>query len=107
MSRLIVLTTPARAPGYRLAGVETHAVPDVAEAEALISGWLDEGEQALVAVEEALLAALSHELLRRLRRSEVLLHVAIPGQRVGGSARIERLRELMRRGVGPRLEAGG
>ena len=54
-----------------------------------------------------LLAALPEGLLSRLRGSEGLPHVAIPGQLAGGSARVQRLRELVRRRVGLRLEGGG
>lgn len=79
MSQLYVVTRPTLVPGFQLAGVEAFGAEDVETAQELIGAWLDAGESGLLAIDEVLLANMDLDFLKRLRSSETLLHLAIPG----------------------------
>jgi vacuolar-type H+-ATPase subunit F/Vma7 len=79
MGRLVVITTPEVAPGFRLAGVETFAVESGAAAEALLREFLAQGEASLIAVRQELLQALDLRLRRQIETSYRPVVLAIPG----------------------------
>jgi vacuolar-type H+-ATPase subunit F/Vma7 len=79
MSQLFVITRPSLVPGFQLAGVDAHEAEDVETAQDLISGWLDSGEEGLIAIDDGLLAHMDARFLKRLASSEHLLHLPIPG----------------------------
>jgi len=106
VSRLLVLTTPELADGFRLVGVETHAASHAAAAGPLLSAWLDGGEEGLVAIDEGLLAGLEPALLRRLETSERLLSLEIPSALAGRPPRRRRLGEVIQRAIGLRIGVG-
>jgi vacuolar-type H+-ATPase subunit F/Vma7 len=102
MSRLVVVTRPSVAPGYRLAGVETFAAEDAAQAQQIVTRLLDGGENGLLAIDEEWLAGCEHAFRSRLDAADQLPHLAIPsGEPLGpeGAGR-EQLAELIRRAVG-------
>lgn len=103
MSRLVVLTTPDLAPGYRLAGVEAIPVISTGEAAAEVISLVDErGERGVIAVHEPFHAALDRELRRRFDETTEPLVVPLPagepGREDGG--RRERLMQLLWQAVG-------
>ena len=103
MSRLIVLTTPDLAPGYRLAGASTVPVvsTEVATSEliALVDG---RGEGGVIAVHEPFHSALDRELRRRLDETTEPLVVPLPagGPGEGDGGRRERLMKMLWQAVG-------
>jgi len=102
MSEMYVIVRPELLPGFQLAGVEAHPAEDVESAEELISGWLDGGQGGLVAIDDGLLDRMSRGVLRRLRRSNDLFHIAIPGGEPLGEeyTRQRRLADMIRRAIG-------
>jgi vacuolar-type H+-ATPase subunit F/Vma7 len=102
MSQLLVVTRPTLVPGFQLAGVEAYGAPDVESAQELIGAWLDAGETGLLAIDDGLLANMDPGFLKRLRSSETLLHLAIPGgQPLGRTAsRKYRIAQTIRRAIG-------
>ncbi len=101
MSRLLVLTTPELAGGYRLAGVAVREVtsPEVA-AERLEE--LLESEQGVIALHAPYFDALARPLRRRLDTLRAPLVVALPAGTTPEEAedRRERLLRLLRQAVG-------
>uniref|UniRef100_UPI00389A4BB6 V-type ATP synthase subunit F n=1 Tax=Rubrobacter marinus TaxID=2653852 RepID=UPI00389A4BB6 len=101
MSRLIVLTTPDLAPGYRLAGAATVGVASPQEAEATLLELVD-GEGGVIAVHEAYHARLDRELRRRFDETLSPLVVPLPEgeahEAEGG--RRERLLKMLWQAVG-------
>ncbi|MCY7304256.1 MAG: hypothetical protein LH654_14750 [Thermoleophilia bacterium] len=101
MERLIVITTPELADGYRLAGATTVAVEDAAAAQAKLTLLLDE-EEGLVAVHEPWLSAFDPMVRREFERRRRPLVVALPagGTDSAGEERGARLRSLLEHAVG-------
>lgn len=102
MSRLLVITRPELLTGFALAGVEAFAAPDVETAVELIEGWLSSGEDALLAIDDSLLAGMDARTLHRLEAAEHLPFLAIPNG-VGAAQAVfrrKRISELTRRAIG-------
>jgi vacuolar-type H+-ATPase subunit F/Vma7 len=102
LSRLIVVTRPSLVPGFQLAGLEAFAAEDTAAAQRLVTGWLEAGEAALLALDDSLLANFDPALRRRLEAAGQLPYIAIPG---GGPLEPERssrgrITELIRGAIG-------
>ena len=102
MSRLIIVTRPSLAPGFQLAGVETFAADDADAAQKLVTGWLEAGEAALLALDDGLLADFDPAVQRRLEGSDRLPHIAIPGGGPVGpkDSRQRHITDLIRRAIG-------
>jgi len=107
MERLIVITTPESADGYRLGGATTLAVEDAVAAQATLVSLLDK-EQGLVAVHEPWLSAFDPALRRKIECLRRPLVVALPA---GGHDDSEnhgaRLRSLLEQAVGYEITFGG
>jgi vacuolar-type H+-ATPase subunit F/Vma7 len=102
MSRLMVIVRPELTAGFQLAGVSVYGSRTVDTAEDLIHKWLDVGESGLVAIDDGLLEYMEGPLLRRLKASEKLLYIAIPGGWALGpqvSTR-DRIAALIRQAIG-------
>ena len=103
MERLIVLTTPDLAPGYRLAGAATVPVTTREEAATELLSLVDgRGERGVIAVHEPFHSTLDRELRRRFDETTeplvVPLPVGEPGEGDGG--RRERLMKMLWQAVG-------
>ena len=86
MGRLIVITTPERELGYRLAGVTTRALGSAREAEAAVGDLLDAGAGDVIALHEPFFDALAPPLRRRIDALASPLVVALPA---GAEADVE------------------
>jgi vacuolar-type H+-ATPase subunit F/Vma7 len=102
MSRLLIVTHPALVTGFHLAGVEAFAIEDAESAQELIGGWLDDGEEGLLAIDEGLLAHMELTLVKRLQAAAHLPYLAIPGGRPldPADSRRHRIAEMVRRAIG-------
>jgi vacuolar-type H+-ATPase subunit F/Vma7 len=79
MSRLLIITRPALAAGFQLAGVDAYAAHDAAEAQQRIARWLENETSGLLAVDEALLRGFDREFVRRMNAAANLPYLALPG----------------------------
>jgi len=105
LSRLIVLTTPDLADGYRLAGAATVPAGSPQEAEATLRELVDgRGEKGVIAVHEPYHASLDRKLRQRFDETTEPLVVPLPaGDGAGGAAgseRRERLLQMLWQAVG-------
>lgn len=102
MSRLLVVTRPSLVAGFHLTGVDAFPAQDVESAQELIGGWLDTGEEGLLAIDEGLLERMEPAFLKRLQASAHLPYLAIPGGRPLGpeSSRRHRIAEMIRQAIG-------
>jgi len=107
MSRLLVVTTPDLAVGYRLAGATTIEVGSVAQASAVLEELLI-GENGVIAVHAPYFDALPTPLRRRLDSLRIPLVVSLPAgtaaEHVG--ERRQRLLELLRQAIGYEITFG-
>ena len=102
MSHLFIVTRPELVTGFHLAGVDAFAAEDGCRAQAVISEWLETGEEGLVAISETLLAQIEPAFMKRLQASRNLLYLVIPDGpplRPGVSQR-QRIAEMIRRAIG-------
>lgn len=101
MSRLLILTTPELAPGYRLAGAATLEVSSVEAATARLEELLP-NEQGVVALHEPYLHALDRTLRMRLDALRAPLVVPLPSGAgtEGAGERRERLLQMLWQAVG-------
>ena len=104
----MVITTPDRAPGFELAGVETFAVENVTQAETTLEELLTGDEASLIVVRQGLLEAMDAGLQRRVSRSYRPAVIAIPGtvSIVPGQRRQRYISDLLRRAIGFRITFG-
>ena len=105
----MVITTPDLAPGFELAGVETFAVENVDQAEAILVDLLSGDEASLIVVRQGLLEAMGSRLQRQVRRSYRPVVIGIPGGVPTTTADMRRHRyisELIRRAIGFRITFG-
>lgn len=93
MTRLIVLTTPELATGYRLAGASALEVSSPEEASALLEELLPH-ERGVVAVHEPYFHALDQTLRTRLDALRAPLVVPLPAGASAEDARERRQRLL-------------
>lgn len=101
MSRLLVVTTPELALGYRLAGAGTLAVGSPEEAGDAIGALLAE-EEGVIAVHEPFFRELDPRFRLRLDALQRPLVVPLPagGAEEGGAERRERLAQMLWQAVG-------
>ncbi len=103
MIRLIVLTAPDLALGYRLAGAATVAVGSPEEAAEALRELVDEqDERGVIAVHEPYHARLDRKLRRRFDETTEPLVVPLPAGKgaEAGVERKKRLSEMLWRAVG-------
>ncbi len=101
MSRLLVLTTPELAPGYRLAGASALDVSSPEEASARLEELLLH-ERGVVAVHEPYFHALDRTLRTRLDALRAPLVVPLPAgtSAEGAGERRDRLLQMLWQAVG-------
>lgn len=109
MARLVVVTAPEQAAGFRLAGATTEVAGSVAEALAIIQELVEGGEGGVIAVHEPFLKEMDPRMRRRLEGLTNPVVVALPtGVAVEGeNKRRARLTQALRRAVGFRITFPG
>jgi V/A-type H+/Na+-transporting ATPase subunit F len=108
MGRLMVITSSDLAPGFELAGVETFAAEDPAQAQALLRELMAGDEASLIAIRQDFLHGVDGRLQREIDRSYRPLVMAIPGGTpvLPGEERRQYIAELIRRAIGYHITFG-
>lgn len=99
MYKVVVITDPESATGFRLAGSDVLEAEDYHEASQLISILIHEEETGIIAIREDYLANLDNSLFEQIERCYHPVIIPIPAPRKGDevSGYIER---LLRRAIG-------
>ena len=107
MSRLVILTTPALAVGYRLAGAATLQVTTVDEAQLMLEELMV-SEDGVIAVHAPYFHGLPQALRRRLDALSSPLVVPLPAGTTAEQSqdRRQRLLELLHQAVGYEITFG-
>lgn len=102
MSRLLIVTRPELVTGFQLAGVDAFAAEDAANAQRLVTRWLDAHETGLLAVDEQLLAEFDTAVVQRMMASERLPYLALPDGDPGAAPGVahSRIAQLLRQAIG-------
>lgn len=106
MARLIVVTDPDTALGFRLAGVEANEVHGADEAAERLLALLRAKESGIVLYNEAFRSGLSEKDQAALEDSLTPIFFAVPTALAGriGERREEYLARLLRRTIGYQLK---
>ena len=76
--KIAVLTEHESAAGYRLAGLEVFVAADGRAAEKILVRLVQEGDHALIAINEALIPDPYHTVKREMRGRDVPVLLPIP-----------------------------
>ncbi|MFA5843705.1 MAG: V-type ATP synthase subunit F [Coriobacteriia bacterium] len=102
MYRLVVLTDPDTADGFRLAGVDVESASTPQEARAKIAALVDDDASGIVAVNEALLRTIDDRLQKKIDSiyRPIVISLPIREKLETGDAHRAYLARLIRRAVG-------
>jgi len=109
MRKLVVVTKSDEVNGFRLAGINAIGVDDVDTAQRLITSWLANREEILLALDDSLFSNLSEYLIKQIHNSDDLLLVTIPDGPVSGAEayRKKRIYEMIRHANGVQMRFKG
>ena len=101
MPDLVVIATPATAPGFRLGGARTLTASDPQQTVAAVRLVVEDGVAAVVAVHGALWAAVPRLVRERWAKQATPLVITLPDEDGDvAAARDAALRDLLARAVG-------
>jgi V/A-type H+/Na+-transporting ATPase subunit F len=106
MARVVVVTDPETAMGFRLAGIEVLVCRKEDEAQHHLSEFLEKKESGIVMFDESYLSVLPERFLRRLEGSLQPVFVPIPHIQSWreGEKKEEYLARLLRRVIGYQIK---
>jgi V/A-type H+-transporting ATPase subunit F len=102
MYKVVILTDPETADGFRLAGVDVCEVEDVDEARREINRLLEDDKTGILAVNEGFLAGLDERVQQRIESTYRPIVVSLPVKEKLGAVgeRKAFLARLVHRAVG-------
>ena len=102
MAKLMVITGPGAALGFRLGGFEVSEMADDGEIDSLIEEISAEGGYGLLCVEERFHKKISDRVMRRVRKKglPVVLGIEIPEKWEETEAGESHIARLIRRAIG-------
>lgn len=105
MAKIAVITQPAPAAGFALAGVDSYSAATQAEAKKLLLTLLEDSEVGVVAIDAAYLKALDQSTRKRASESQMPVVVALPSgvPTEEGERPSEQIAEMIRRAIGFRI----
>lgn len=99
-----VVSRPALAPGYELAGLAVTRAGDGTAAAEAVRQWMSDAEVGVVLVDEALYGALPRELVARLDREALPVIAPVPAPRWDERSEAETyVMEILRQAIGYRV----
>jgi V/A-type H+-transporting ATPase subunit F len=106
MARVIALTDPETAMGFRLAGIETLVAREADEARRILEELLEKKEPGVVIFDENYLTAIPEKIHKRIEESLKPLFVPVPHVRSWqeGERKEEYLARLLRRAIGYQIK---
>jgi V/A-type H+-transporting ATPase subunit F len=78
MYKVVVLTDPETADGFRLAGVDVHEAEDAEEAKREINRLLEDSDTGILAVNESFLAAIEDRVRQRIEATYRPIVISLP-----------------------------
>jgi V/A-type H+-transporting ATPase subunit F len=102
MYKVVILTDPETAHGFRLAGVDVHSAEDLDEARREINRLLEDSDTGILAVNEGFLAAVDERVRAKIEAMYRPIVVSLPVKEKLGAVgeRKAFLARLVHRAVG-------
>jgi len=109
MKKLVVVTKLDQVNGFHLAGINAIGVNDIGAVQDLISSWLVNREEILLALDDSLFSKLGEDLIDKIYGSNDMLLVTIPDGPVSGAevSRRQRIYEMIRHATGVKIRFKG
>jgi vacuolar-type H+-ATPase subunit F/Vma7 len=109
MKKLIIVSTTDQVKGFRLAGINAIGVDDVVTVEQLVSSWLKNKEEILLAIDDSLFSKISQNLTDQIYHSEHMLLVTIPDGPIScaETSRKHKVFEMIRHATGTQIHFKG
>lgn len=108
MARVVVLSAPGLADGYRLAGCSTVVAPPGPEAAAALRHLAASVDVGVLLVSADLWSSLDERLRGDVEQLARPVVMPIPeGERTPGAARVQLLGEMFQRAIGFRIQISG
>lgn len=109
MKKLVIVTTTDQVKGFRMAGINAIGVDDMDAVNRLISSWLNNKEELLLALDDNLFTQLSKDMVNQIYHSDTMLLVTIPNGPVSGAeaSRKHRIFEMIRHATGTQIKFKG
>ena len=105
MAKIAVITQPAPAAGFALAGVDSYSAASVAEAKKLLLTLMEDSDVGVVAIDAGYWNALDQNTRKRVSDSYMPVIVALPSgvPSEKGERPSEQIAEMIRRAIGFRI----
>jgi len=109
MRRLMVVTKFDQVQGFRLAGISAIGVDHIQDVNELISTWLKNKDEILLALDDSLYVQLDERLISQIHASDDMLIVTIPDGPVTGAeaSRKGRIYDMIRHATGAQIRFKG
>ncbi len=109
MAKLCVITSPALADGFRLAGVEVHPAETAEAARSVLASLVRREEVGMVAVDATYYESLDARTRTRLERQypPVVIAIPAPTRAAPGERRAHYIHELIQRAIGVKVTIRG
>jgi len=109
MRRLMVVTKFDQVQGFRLAGISAIGVDHIQDVNELISTWLKNKDEILLALDDSLYVQLDERLISQIHASDDMLIVTIPDGPVTGAeaSRKGRIYDMIRHATGAQFRFKG
>lgn len=105
MARLVVLSAPGQADGYRLAGCATVVVPPGPLVESTLRDLTGAADIGVLLVSAEFWSSIGERLRAEVERLPTPVVMPIPeGERVPGAVRVQLLGEMFQRAIGFRIQ---
>lgn len=99
MYKIVVVTDPDSAPGFRLAGVDVLEASDPEEAKQVIPPLLNRDDTGIVAISEDLMQALDEKMMEMIDKTYRPIVIPIPSS-IKGIERTSYIERLLQRAIG-------
>ena len=109
MKKLVVVTKLDQVNGFRLAGINAIGVDEIDTVRGLITSWLANKEEILLALDDSLFSKLNEDLIKKVYDSDDLILVTIPSGPVSGAeaSRKQRIYDMIRHATGVKIKFKG
>jgi len=99
MYKIVVVTDPDSAPGFRLAGADVLEASSLGEAKKIISSLIYKDDTGIVAISEDLMSAIDEKMQERIGKTYRPIIIPIPS-RYKGIERTSYMERLLQRAIG-------
>ena len=108
MARVVILSAPGQADGYRLAGCATVVAPPGPEATATLRHLIGTADVGVLLVSDELWASVGERVRADVEGLARPVVMPIPeGEHVPGAVRVQLLGEMFQRAIGFRIQISG